>query len=1711
MIPMPVEAGKHEPAIRLFRFLKELTELRTKTIRTLDNYEKVLWLEEIPHEEGCYCAVWRENIDEAADNWIEIQRPQFFPPPEVPEELKLWMDPEQVGDSSVDFPELRGHIIETRQIQDDLEGETEHLVTVYLSERPEINDMWEQYVEKLWWPWAEKEKKLKPIQNVYTDLFCIYQKQQRLGEMYEVVLGLGLLLWKTPAGQEVCRHLITAQASIDFDAARGVITVGVGSEGARLTLEQDMLEATERPPVDVLRAIEKQLEKIGEAVWEKAPIETALKSWIYSVSSRGSFQDTLSVPSSSSLKKEPSIFWTPALILRKRNERNLIYVFQEIIRQLEKDKGLPLGVRRLVEIIDDSMDENSGQEKSFLADDVYFPLQYNQEQLEIIRRISTRHGVLVQGPPGTGKSQTIANLVCHLLATGKRVLVTSQTPRALKVLSRMIPNEVAALCVSLLGYDRSSLQELEDCIVGITDKYNQWNQAENQKNIKNLEKLLDETRRNEATILGHLKALREEETYTHVLQNGHYQGTMGSIAKQLKEEEGRYSWISDATRDGEPPLCNAEAAELIALLREISEDRKIELQQKTIELSKLPEPADFLAFVHNEKLTSSRFQENKEAKNHPSYPALLKTGHKWRDSLLEGVRDLVSSYNQLCQHPHPWVRQATVDILSDQANKWRELLNYTQEQFHKIETLTDTAANTVSGLENQNRDNITAVASALLQHLEAGRGLGFGPFRPKVVRDGKYLMQSVYVDGQLCNNKEALKKLLKWLEREKLLDALFEHWSFFEEVTGPFTVQLSSYKDLSSVLLKIIVLREKADNLDLQIASIPGIKKPVWHDLQKITAFQEAIVAISCEEELARSKEPFQHLEKLLQEKSLQEGVHSVIVRLLNAVRQRDVHEYGEAYHFLRSLENDAEALKKRDIFLRRLRQELPELVDELLSSYQEVIWNERMAHFEEAWHWTAASCWLNKRMGSTDFERLTGMLFYYRGKIREIMKQLVESKAWVHFFSRLEEEQRQHLMAWASAMRKIGKGTGKYTAQYRRDARMHMEKCRPAIPAWIMPIFRVAESVVPRVNAFDVVIVDEASQSGPEALFLHYLAPKIIVVGDDKQISPEHVGIDREDVNVLRERHIADLPLNDLYSLEDSFFDQAVARFGGRIRLKEHFRCMPEIIQFCNNICYQAEPLIPLRQRAAGRLSSIKVTHVPDGYRRSSKNKIENPPEAEAIVKQIIQCCQNPSYKGKTMGVISLQSESQARLIEKLLLKEIGPEETERRQLLCGDAYAFQGDERDIIFLSLVAAPSEEKRIGTLSSEKHQRRFNVAVSRAKDQLWLFHTATLNDLSSKCFRYKLLEYCLNPKVEQIIFEDEVINPDVLVQPFESLFEQHVYCKIRERGYHVVPQYNVAGYRIDLVVSGIQGQLAVECAGDRWHGPEQYEADMERQRQLERCKWTFWRIRASSFYRDPDKAMESLWKELDRLKIYPSVKFEKEKEAKDAKNESQINNKEKRKEGISFQTFVRSGHEGKVISLKDCRRINNAEKSKAWDLIVKEYVHWEQRPLPDPRDATIKEITEGLVEIISVEGPVIIHRVFRLYLKAAGIGRLGDYIKSRLINALQRAITKGVVLEANELGCREKLNRVVLLINTPRVVLRSKGNRNLNEIPQSEIAGIMIRIIREKGLNPDEKEIIFRSALEYYGLSRMTKKSYEILDRAFKLSKQGNELFKGSNK
>ena len=144
----------------------------------------------------------------------------------------------------------------------------------------------------------------------------------------------------------------------------------------------------------------------------------------------------------------------------------------------------------------------------------------------------------------------------------------------------------------------------------------------------------------------------------------------------------------------------------------------------------------------------------------------------------------------------------------------------------------------------------------------------------------------------------------------------------------------------------------------------------------------------------------------------------------------------------------------------------------------------------------------------------------------------------------------------------------------------------------------------------------------------------------------------------------------------------------------------------------------------------------------------------------------------------------------------------------------------------------------------------------------LVRSVKREELNPSDLKARLIAHFENPMPEVKITADAL-------DACESVFERDVMSQLLERGYRVQAQVGSLGYRIDMVAEGANGaRLAIECDGDRYHGPEQWRQDMNRQRVLERVGWRFWRCFASSFYRDTEAVVKDLLDTLSRMGIQP---------------------------------------------------------------------------------------------------------------------------------------------------------------------------------------------------------------------------------------------------
>ena len=210
--------------------------------------------------------------------------------------------------------------------------------------------------------------------------------------------------------------------------------------------------------------------------------------------------------------------------------------------------------------------------------------------------------------------------------------------------------------------------------------------------------------------------------------------------------------------------------------------------------------------------------------------------------------------------------------------------------------------------------------------------------------------------------------------------------------------------------------------------------------------------------------------------------------------------------------------------------------------------------------------------------------------------------------------------------------------------------------------------------------------------------------------------------------------------------------------------------------------------------------------------------------------------------------------------MDRIGEAAMVHHRIICGDSATFQGDERDIVFLSMIA---DRNRKQSQTAMQYAQRFNVALSRARDRMVLVRSVTEEDLNPNDLKARIIRHFHEPMPAMADVSA------ALIDHCQSGFERDLFSILIESGYRVIPQVGSEGFSIDMVVEGESGRrLAIECDGDLYHGPERWADDMRRRRILERVGWTFWRCFGSNYSLDRGGGLDDLFQTLDRMDIKP---------------------------------------------------------------------------------------------------------------------------------------------------------------------------------------------------------------------------------------------------
>jgi len=326
---------------------------------------------------------------------------------------------------------------------------------------------------------------------------------------------------------------------------------------------------------------------------------------------------------------------------------------------------------------------------------------------------------------------------------------------------------------------------------------------------------------------------------------------------------------------------------------------------------------------------------------------------------------------------------------------------------------------------------------------------------------------------------------------------------------------------------------------------------------------------------------------------------------------------------------------------------------------------------WRDSWRCSRISGYLRRIDGRDRIRELSRLRLECEDDCRKTFSEVVRLRTYLGLKRNLINAVQAALVMFIDAIAHLGAGRGIRAPRFRRDARSAMEKCYSAVPCWVMPTWRISEHLPAEIGSFDLVIVDEASQSSIEALPALMRGKQLLIVGDDRQVSPTAAFVEERRILQLRHNFLKEQPFGQLLLPGSSLYALANAVFPGtRIMLREHFRCVEPIIRF--SFQFYPEPIIPLRiPKPSERLDPPLIdVYLPHG--RKDRRKI-NRVEAEAIADEIETIVKQPRFANRTIGVVSLIGGQQAHFIQQLLLEQIGEEMFHRHKIACGDSATFQ------------------------------------------------------------------------------------------------------------------------------------------------------------------------------------------------------------------------------------------------------------------------------------------------------------------------------------------------------------------------------------------------------------------------------------------------------
>ena len=561
----------HAKSIQIFRYLQALNQLRNPTKRDIQEQAWTFWFHMLPNHpcirRGTISSAVDENGDERNNQLLEgqkdeagasedfilkVKRPVLRDAPEPPRELLPWL---QNGWQRIDGQVLVHPTLPLAAGQALINGHTQPL----FNDNPQRKQLLESWIAKRA-TWVEDETPAYQAMAIFEKLYALQAQIERESERLELMVGDGLLAWQPKAGMLINHPVLLLRLELHFHPEIPEFTLVQTDRPAELYTA--LFQSIPGINASALASCRDALDQQGWHPLGEEDTSTFFKRLVTLLSPYGEFAEKRSPKQPTDV---PRITRDPVLFLRNRT-LGFSTAIESILEDLPGRDDLPSSLTNIVGIATSAERQDREPNPSIFSspngedEHILLSKPANAEQLEIARRLEKVGAVLVQGPPGTGKTHTIANLLGHLLAQGKSVLVTSHTAKALQVLREKVVEPLQPLCVSVLD-DSTSREQMEHSVDAITERLASSNAESLESEAAVLMSQRSELLRQLRETRQRLSDARYDEYRSIVLAGKQF--SPSEAARLVKEQQATSSWVPSPVKHGEPlPLSQGDLIEL---------------------------------------------------------------------------------------------------------------------------------------------------------------------------------------------------------------------------------------------------------------------------------------------------------------------------------------------------------------------------------------------------------------------------------------------------------------------------------------------------------------------------------------------------------------------------------------------------------------------------------------------------------------------------------------------------------------------------------------------------------------------------------------------------------------------------------------------------------------------------------------------------------------------------------------------------------------------------------------------------------------------------------------------------------------------------------------------------------------------------------------------------------------------------------------------